>query len=201
MVERPHQSRTFSELFLTFPNIFRTFPHISEDLLGGGAAPPTGERHPAVPNISRTGSEPFCKNHLPGERRGRGEGEALTSSEHVPNIFRTFPTASPRRPPILKNHHGPPNPFENRAALRQSTGSTTREVCQMLHHPTHRTTVDPTKLQGKLCLRRNGPRHRSRRCHGHHPVKRQREPHTRGLFAMRGVLVPSQYRGRLTQPG
>ena len=160
------------------PNIFRTFPNISEHFrrFAGGEGeglPPSEERHPAVPNISLTFSEHFCRNHHRGERRGRGEGEALTNSEHVPNMFRTFPTASPRRPPIPKKPHGPPNPFENRAALRQSTGSTTREVCQMLHHPTHRTTVDPTKLQGKLCLRRNGPRHRSRRCHGHHPVKRQ----------------------------
>ena len=115
---------------------FRTFPNISEDLRGWGEGlPPSEERHPAVPNISLTFSEHFCRNHHRGERRGRGEGEALTNSEHVPNMFRTFPTASPRRPPIPKKPHGPPNPFENRAALRQSTGRTTRKVCQMHHLP------------------------------------------------------------------
>ena len=86
----PNIFQTFSE---HCPNISRTFPNISEDLRGGGATN-QGERHPTIPNISRTGSEHFCKNHLPGERRG----EVRERPSPVQNMYRTFSEHSPPPP-------------------------------------------------------------------------------------------------------
>ena len=104
----------------------------------------------------------------------------------IQNMYRTCSEHYPPPPrgahQFQKNLMARPIHSKTERPCGNRPGAPPEKFAKCITFPTHPTTVDPTKLQGKLCLRRNGPRHRSRRCHGHHPVKRlqdSRATHTR----------------------